>query len=127
MGVTYDTGALVAAERDERRMWAIHAELLALEIAPTVPAPVLAQAWRGGARQVSLVRFLRQCGVEDMTEAHAREVGQVAGLSGTSDVVDIAVVVGARRRRDSAIVTSDPDDLRSIAEAAEFGVHLEVV
>ncbi len=127
MGVTYDTGALVAGERNDRRMWAIHAELLALEIAPTVPAPVLAQAWRGGARQASLVRLLRQCGVEDMTEAHAKEVGLVAGSSGSSDVVDVAVVVGARRRRDSAIVTADPDDLRAIAEAAAFAVHLEVV
>ena len=24
-GVTYDTGALVAAERNNRRMWALHA------------------------------------------------------------------------------------------------------
>ena len=46
-GVTYDTGALVAAELNDRRMWALHAGFLAEEVAPTVPAPVLAEAWRG--------------------------------------------------------------------------------
>ena len=56
-GVTYDTGALIAAERNDRRMWALHAGLLAEEVVPVVPVPVLAEAWRGGARQASLVRL----------------------------------------------------------------------
>jgi hypothetical protein len=54
MGVTYDTGALVAADRGERRQWARHRALLARRDIPTVPAPVLAQAWRGGSRQALL-------------------------------------------------------------------------
>lgn len=53
MGVTYDTGALLAAERNDRRMWALHAAFLTADVSPTVPAPVLAQAWRGEARQAS--------------------------------------------------------------------------
>ena len=48
-GATYDTGALIAADRNDRRMWALHAGFLALEVSPTVPTPVLAEAWRGGA------------------------------------------------------------------------------
>ncbi len=44
-GVTYDTGALIAAERNDRRMWSLHAGFLAEEVAPVVPAPVLAGAW----------------------------------------------------------------------------------
>jgi hypothetical protein len=39
MGVTYDAGALVAADRSERRMWARHRALLARREVPTVPAP----------------------------------------------------------------------------------------
>jgi hypothetical protein len=46
-GITYDTGALVAAEGNSRRMWALHAGYLAEEVIPAVPAPVLAEAWRG--------------------------------------------------------------------------------
>jgi hypothetical protein len=67
-GVTYDTGAFVAAERNARRMWALHAGFLAEEIVPVVPAPVLAEAWRGGSRQASLARLLAMCEVEPMTE-----------------------------------------------------------
>lgn len=52
-GVTYDTGALVAAERNDRRMWALHAGFLAEEVVRAVPAPVLAEAWRSAtARDV---------------------------------------------------------------------------
>ena len=127
MTVTYDTGALVAGERNDRRMWALHAELLNRDIAPSVPVPVLAQAWRGGPRQASLVRMLRQCIVEEMTEDRAKSIGALAGESATSDVVDVAVVESARRRSDSVIVTSDPDDLGGIAAAVGFAVHLEVV
>jgi hypothetical protein len=44
MGVTYDTGALVAADRGERRVWARHRALLVRREVPTVPAPVGAQS-----------------------------------------------------------------------------------
>ena len=43
-GATYDAGALIAAQRDDRRTWALHDELLANDVIPVVPAPVLAQA-----------------------------------------------------------------------------------
>ena len=49
-GVTYDSGALIAAERGERLMWARHRALLLRRVVPTVPAPVIAQCWRGAAR-----------------------------------------------------------------------------
>jgi hypothetical protein len=77
-GVTYDTGALVAAERNDRKMWALHAGFLEEEVVPVVPAPVLAEAWRGGSRQASLARILATCEVEPMTEAQARDVGVLA-------------------------------------------------
>jgi hypothetical protein len=125
-GVTYDTGALLAAERNDRRMWALHAGFLAEEIVPTVPAPVLAQAWRGGAKQASLSRLLALCEVEGMSEAQARAVGRLAGLSRHDDVVDLTVVEGAHRRRD-AIVTSDPRDLRRITLAVGGDLALERV
>src|ERR671937_403157 len=106
-GVTYDTGALAAAERNDRRMWALHAGFLAEEVVPVVPAPVLAEAWRRGARQASLARLLALCVIESMTEEQARAVGVLAGRAGHDDIVDATVVEGADRRRDG-IVTSDP-------------------
>ena len=35
-GVTYDSGALTAAERDERLIWARHRALLLRRVVPTV-------------------------------------------------------------------------------------------
>jgi hypothetical protein len=107
-------------------MWALHAGFLAEEIVPTVPAPVLAQAWRGGAKQASLSRLLALCEVEAMSEAQARAVGHLASLSRHDDIVDLTVVEGARRRRD-AIVTSDPRDLRRILATAGGDLALETV
>lgn len=101
--VTYDTGALVAAQRNERAMWALHAGFLAEEVAPTVPAPVLAEAWRGGARQASLSRLLASCVVEEMTEDQAHRVGALAGRARHEDIVDVTVVAGAARRRDAIV------------------------
>lgn len=62
-GLTYDTGALIAAERDDRLMWALHRATLGRGITPTVPAGVLAEAWRGGP-QPRLSSLLKGCHVE---------------------------------------------------------------
>jgi hypothetical protein len=123
MGVTYDTGALVAADRGERRMWARHRALLTLREVPTLPAPVVAQGWRGGSRQARLARLLVGCGVEALDDDQARAVGSLAARAETPDVVDACVVEGALRRHD-LVVTSDPDDLTGIATAV--GRRLEV-
>lgn len=123
-GVTYDTGALVAGERNDRRMWALHAGFLAEEVAPVVPAPVLAEAWRGGGRQVSLSRLLAMCDIEPMSEEQARNVGALAGKAAHDDIVDITVVEGAIRRRD-AVVTSNEDHIRRIADAARVRLRVE--
>ena len=125
-GVTYDTGALVAAERNNRQMWALHAGYLAEEVIPTVPAAVLAEAWRGGSRQASLSRLLRMCDTEPMSEELARNVGVLAGKSGHNDVVDVSVVEGAVRRGD-AVATSNMTHIQKVADAAGVRLRLESV
>lgn len=125
-GVTYDTGALVAAERNDRRMWALHAGFLAEEVLPAVPAPVLAEAWRGGPRQASLSRLLAMCAVEPMSEGQARSVGVLTGKAAHDDIVDVAVVEGAIRRGD-AVVTSNEDHIRRVADAARVRLRIEAI
>jgi len=125
-GVTYDTGALIAAERDDRRMWALHAAFLSREVEPVVPAPVLAEAWRGGARQAKLARLLALCAVEALDSVAARRVGVLAGRADHDDIVDVAVVEGAIRRGD-AIVTADRGHLEKIATAARRRLRIEDV
>ncbi len=125
-GVTYDTGALVAAERNNRRMWALHAGLLAEEVVPVVPAPVLAEAWRGGARQATLSRLLAMCEVEPLSEEQARAAGVLAGRAGHDDVVHATVAEGAIRRGD-AVVTSNEDDIRRLAHAASAKLRIAAI
>jgi hypothetical protein len=123
MGVTYDTGALIAADRGERRIWGRHRALLALREVPTVPAPVIAQSWRGGSRQALLARLLAGCDIEALDDGQARSVGSLAATAATTDIVDAGVVEGALRRHD-LVVSSDEADLQAIATAASR--HLEI-
>lgn len=123
-GVTYDAGALIAAERDSESVWVLHRELLARDERPTLTTAVLGQVWRGGP-QTRLSRLLLGCRVEPLTESQARVAGAALAASDSSDLVDAAVVVTALVR-DDLIVTSDPDDLRRIAAALgrDLAVHL---
>jgi hypothetical protein len=121
-GLTYDTGALVAAERDNRLVWALHRAALVRGVPPVVPAGVLAEGWRGGP-QPTLSRFLKGCDVEALSRDQARQVGALSARSGHDDVVDVSVVEGAIRRR-HAVITSNSAHMQQVADAA--GVKLEI-
>jgi hypothetical protein len=123
MGVTYDSGALIAADNGERRMWSRHRALLVRREVPTVPAAVVAQTWRGTSRQAQLARFLTGCFVESLNHDRARSAGALAAQAAVTDVVDACVVEGALRRGD-LVVSSDDGDLRRIASAIDR--HLEI-
>ena len=123
-GVTYDTGALLAAGRGDRRMRVLHARLTARGIVPVVPTPVLAQVWREGPRHANLARLLAVCDSEALSEAQARRVGVLAGKARHSDIVDLTVVEGATRRGDG-IVTSNARDIEAIARAAGARLVIE--
>lgn len=122
-GVTYDTGALIAAERGDQRMWDLH-HAYALSTTPVVPAAVLAQAWRGDPKTALLARLLKKCDVEPLTEADAKEIGVLLRLAQFDDVIDASVVVGAVRRGD-AIVTSDAAHIARLVDA--LGAAVDVV
>ncbi len=123
-GITYDAGALIAAERGSMAVWRLHRRLLEHGMYPTLPAVVLGQAWRGGP-QARLPRLVRGTEIEPFTEQQARAAGAALAISGSSDLVDAAVVVAALARED-LVVTSDPEDLRRIASALgrELAVHV---
>jgi hypothetical protein len=111
-GLTLDAGALIALERNDRRVVALLSRALHHELPIVVPAGVIGQVWRDGRRQARLARFLAssEVAVEPLDDRRAREAGQLCGLRGTADVIDASVVIGARARGDR-IATSDPDDL----------------
>src|SRR5258708_34113102 len=84
MGVTYDAGALIAADRGERRIWARHRALLVRREVPTVPAPALAQSWRGASCQALLARLLAGWDAEPLDGEQARPMGSRAARAATT-------------------------------------------
>jgi hypothetical protein len=114
-GLTLDTGALIAFDRNERPMTLLLKEARDNKLAIAVPAGVVAQAWRDGRRQERLARLLalREVEIEALDDLRARQAGQLCGISKTSDIVDASVVLCARFRKHS-IITSDPGDLRRL-------------
>ena len=114
-GVTMDAGALIAVDRNERRVLVLLARARETGSRVTIPASALAQAVRRPERQARLARLLRQptTDVVPLDRVDATNVGRLLAASGTSDVVDAHVVICARRARQQA-VTSDPDDLRAL-------------
>jgi predicted nucleic acid-binding protein len=113
-GLTLDAGALIAYERGEQRIRAIVREARANDRAITVPAAVVAEAWRGGHRRW-LADLLDLAEVEPVTEELARRAGELLARTGTSNTVDAIVAVSAAQRGD-IIVTSDPDDMQRFAD-----------
>lgn len=126
MGVVYDAGALIAAERQSRRLLEMHRRAVAGGDRPVVPTIVLGQVWRGTGRQAALARVLKGCTMRALDVVTAKQGGQLCGYAGTSDLADAVVAVLAVRLG-AKVVTSDPDDLRRLADTAGWRVPIFVV
>ncbi|CAN5150833.1 hypothetical protein BH20ACT5_BH20ACT5_08240 [soil metagenome] len=114
MALTLDAGALIAIDRGDRHVHVLLAEAVHRRQVVTVPAPVIGQAWRDGARQVRLARALAGCRTEPTHGDQARAAGELLARTGQADVIDALVVLSAAARGDE-ILTSDPGDLRLLA------------
>jgi hypothetical protein len=115
-GLTFDTGGLIALDRNDRRVLALIARAAELGIRIIIPATALAQAIRNPARQARLSRLIRQAGTDliALNGPDATAVGLLLARTATADVVDAHVVICAQRSG-QAVVTSDPTDLSQIA------------
>jgi predicted nucleic acid-binding protein len=125
MSVVYDAGALIAADRSDRQVWADHRARLEVRVAPVTTAAVVAQVSRSG-RQAQLRRFLRGCEILPFASEEAHDIGVLARKSGSTDVVDIHVVAVAHRLG-RPVLTSDQDDLDPIAAALPGGVGVQPI
>ncbi len=110
--LVYGVGALRAAARGERMMWALHRAALANGILPVVPAPVVAEGFRTEVRGDRLEALLAGCQVEPLELEGARRLGELAARAATSDLV-AASVAEAAARHDAAVVASRQNALRA--------------
>lgn len=115
-GLTFDTGGLIALDRNDRRVVTLLARAKELGSRITIPATALAQVMRNPAKQARLSRLIRQAGTDliALDGPDATAVGLTLARTGTADIVDGHVVVCAQRAGQS-VVTSDGDDLRRIS------------
>jgi hypothetical protein len=119
-----DAGAFVAVERGDRDVVALVKRERLSGRAPVTNGGVVGQVWRGGrGKQVPLARLLAGVEVAPIDDLLGRRAGTVLARSGRSDAIDAAVVCLATDGDD--ILTSDPDDLRDLAQAA--GIHVELI
>jgi hypothetical protein len=115
-----DAGALVGVDRNDRavlaRLAAAQRNGLELRTSPMV----VAQVWRDRqGRQANLARLLQSVDVRPVRDQDGREAGALLGQTGTADPIDATVVLLANPG--DRILTSDPDDLTPLAEAAKCG------
>jgi hypothetical protein len=110
-----DAGAFVGVDRNDRavlaRLAAAQRNGLELRTNPMV----VAQVWRD--RQANLARLLQAVKVQPIGDQEGREAGALLGQAGTADPIDATVVLLANPG--DRILTSDPDDLTRLAEAAK--------
>ena len=113
MSFVYDAGVLIAADRNDRDVWADHRARLERGIAPVTTAPIVAQVSRSD-RQAQLRRFLRGCDTVAFTPAQAHAVGALLGAADAADVVDAHLVLVAGELG-ASVLTSDKDDLSPLS------------
>jgi hypothetical protein len=123
VNLVLDAGALIGIDRDDRRTAGLIELGRRSGAALVTSAPVVAQAWRGSARQARLARLLAMIDVRGVHLADARAAGELLAATGTADVVD--ALVALLSVPGDQLLTSDPDDLRSLV--AERGIPVTVV
>ena len=124
MNLVLDSGALIALERNDRKMWRRFKGAMLSGTVPVTHGGVIGQAWRGGGpRQALLAKALAGIDVQPLDQRLGLASGALLGAARQSDVVDAALVLLAQEG--GRIITSDPDDIGPLAEVA--GRHVELI
>jgi hypothetical protein len=111
LGLTFDTGALIALERRTQRMWEIYRTAMCDAIPITVPADVVIEWWRG--RTDVRERILNGLRVEPLSGALAQTAGEALAAIKSASPID-AVVMAAAAMRGDVVYTSDIVDLERL-------------
>jgi hypothetical protein len=115
IGMTLDAGALIAIEKGNSRVAGLIHRAIGEGMTVAVPTVVIAQVWRGGARQALLGSFLARARLDIVGYSleDAKAVGAKIAECGHTDVVDVFTVLYANDHG-HAVVTSDPMDIGKI-------------
>ncbi|MGI5196128.1 hypothetical protein ACQEVY_21150 [Streptomyces sp. CA-288835] len=116
--IVYDTGALIAAAKNDQAFLRQHYRMLGRGKLPIIPAGVLAQGWDARPKAAALHRLLQGCEVLPLTETLAKAAAVLCQKNKTSDVVDASVVLAAVAYNEAPIFTDDLGDIRALVDCA---------
>ena len=109
--------ARAALERARREGWLI-----------VIPAPVLTEVHTGRRDHARIDRVINAVDVLiETTPERAKQAGELRSRSGVLDVVDAIVVAEAVAMPPALVMTSDPDDIRALIEAAGAADRVRVI
>ncbi|HKQ69486.1 MAG TPA: hypothetical protein VJT73_09110 [Polyangiaceae bacterium] len=111
VGLTFDTGALIALERRTQRIWDIYRTAMHDAIPITVPVPVVIEWWRGRADVRE--RILGGVRIEPLHLALAQTAGEALATVRSASPIDAVVMASAALRGD-VVYTSDVMDLERL-------------
>ncbi len=117
-----DAGALVGLDRQDRQVGALLRVAQQEQIPMRTSAAAVAQVWRDGARQANLARVLAGVEACPLDVGMGKQVGSLIGDSRTADVVDAHVAHLADAG--DQLLTSDPDDLRTLLATREVAADV---
>jgi len=93
-----------------------------------IPAPVLVEVHTGRRGHARIDRVLNAVDMLIPTSPdRAKEAGELRSISGVMDVVDALVVAEAVAVQPAVILTSDPDDIGRLVEAAGASARVRVI
>jgi hypothetical protein len=124
VGITLDTGALIALERRSARISRIWHVAVADGVRITVPTVVVGEWWRG--RSDRRDDILMSVDIEPLELPLARLAGEAIAAVPRATLVDAVVVASAARRGD-LVFTSEYDDLTRLAVSFFNGVKVFAV
>ncbi len=125
MTLVLDAGGLIAYERRDIAVFDLLRSEFEAGRSWRTHGGIVGQVWRDPRRQVALGKLLRAADIAPLDAALGRDAGRLLAQSGTTDVVDAALVLLARDGDE--IVTSDPGDLAHLAQVAGLSVGIRVV
>jgi predicted nucleic acid-binding protein len=111
IGITLDTGALIALERRRLRMRHVLERAFQTNQPLTVPADVVGEWWRG--RTDVREEILDSVDVEPLTESLAKVAGEALAAVRGATLVDAIVMASAASRGD-IVYSSDVRDLQRL-------------
>jgi len=112
VGLTFDTGALIALERRSQRMWEIYRTATHDGVVITAPVAAVTEWWRG--RTDVRERILGGLRVEPLTTPLAQAAGEALAAVKSATAIDAVVMASAALRGDAAVYTSDVEDLEAL-------------